>query len=302
MAVVKKIQKTKSIMSVSVIIPTFNRVDFLGRAMASVFAQSLLPDELLVVDDGSDDGTKSLVAGITQAAPLPVRYIYQNNRGASAARNLGVKEAGGDFLCFLDSDDRWDRKKIAIQKKTLQSEPEVLISHTGERWFRNGKQVNQKKKHAPGSGFIFSKCLKMCVVGMSTVMVRRELFDRYGSFNENLPCCEDYDLWLRVSIDQPFLLINKPLTIKEGGRDDQLSRIHRLGMDRFRIESICNLLKNKNNILSPWQRQGAVTELTGKCEIYGRGCIKHGRLEEGHFYLDIPSRFSGNDCTEVIEG
>jgi hypothetical protein len=168
----------------------------------------------------------------------------------------------------------------------------MLISHTGELWFRNGKQVNQKKKHTPGSGFIFSKCLKMCVVGMSTVMVRRELFDRYGMFDENLICCEDYDLYLRVSIDQPFLLIDTPLTLKEGGRDDQLSRIHRLGMDKFRIESISKLLKNKKNSLSDEQWQDACAELTRKCGIYGRGCIKHGRQEEGEFYLDIPASFS----------
>ncbi len=284
-------------MSVSVIIPTFNRVDFLGRAMDSVFEQSLLPDEMLVIDDGSDDDTRSLVAGKTEVAPLPVRYLYQDNRGASAARNLGIKEAQGDILCFLDSDDWWDRKKIEIQKTALQADPEMMVSHTWEIWFRNGKQVNQKKKHTPGSGFIFSRCLEMCVVGMSTVMVRRELFDCYGLFDENLVCCEDYDLWLRVSVDQPFLLINNPLTLKEGGRDDQLSCIYRLGMDRFRIQSLCNLIEKQK--ISFKQRQMAVKELIKKCEIYGRGSIKHGRREEGEFYLDIPARFAGNDCNYV---
>ncbi len=276
-------------MSISVIIPSFNRSDLLARAMGSVLAQTRLPDELLIIDDGSDDDTRNIVLEITRKAPLPVRYLYQDNRGAAAARNLGIKQAGGDILCFLDSDDWWDKKKIEIQEKSLQLEPEILISHTGERWFRNGKQVNQKKKHTPGSGFIFSRCLEMCVVGMSTVMVRRELFDRYGLFDEDLVCCEDYDLWLRVSIEQSFLLINTALTLKEGGREDQLSSIHRLGMDKFRIQSLCNLLNKQN--LTFVQQQQALAELTRKCEIYGLGCIKHGRRQEGEFYLDIPARF-----------
>ncbi len=291
-------------MSVSVIIPTFNRSAFLDRAMESVIKQSLIPDELIIVDDGSDDDTRSLVAQKTETASLPVRYLYQKNRGASAARNLGVKEAQGEILCFLDSDDWWDRKKIETQKAALQAEPKTLISHTRELWFRNGKQVNQKKKHSPGNGFIFSKCLEMCVVGMSTVMVRKELFESYGLFDERLVCCEDYDLWLRVSVDQPFLLVDTPLTLKEGGRDDQLSRIYRLGMDKFRIKAICNLLRDKNKILSDEQRQAAFAELTRKCEIYGKGCLKHGRREEGELYLSIPESISacrphGN---EAIEG
>ena len=125
---------------------------------------------------------------------------------------------------------------------------------------------------------------------MSTVMARRELFDRYGLFDESLPCCEDYDLWLRVGCRQSFLLVPEPLTGKDGGRPDQLSTIHRMGMDTFRIRSLCHLLDA--GVLNPEQRGSAVAELVRKCTIYGQGCIKHGRSDEGAHYLNLAARLS----------
>ncbi|MCI5146133.1 MAG: glycosyltransferase family 2 protein, partial [Candidatus Electrothrix sp. AR3] len=149
------------------------------------------------------------------------------------------------------------------------------------------KRINQKKKHTPPQGWIFERALGMCVVGMSTVMARRELFLQYGLFDESMFCCEDYDLWLRVSPTEQFLLIDEPLTIKDGGRADQLSAIHRLGMDTWRIRSIGNLLNNGS--LSTKQQQQALAELHKKCAIYGNGCIKHGKQEEGERYLALSS-------------
>jgi glycosyltransferase involved in cell wall biosynthesis len=274
---------------ISVIIPTYNRASYIERAMDSVTRQTRPPDELIIVDDGSTDTTNQRVAEAARKASFPVRLIRQENKGAAAARNLGIKHAQGDILCFLDSDDWWDRKKISLQLDQLKDNPEILISHTREIWFRGGVRVNQKKKHNPASGHIFSACLKMCVVGMSTVMVRRELFDRYGFFNPELPCCEDYDLWLRVARERPFLLVNTPLTFKEGGRADQLSRIYRMGMDRYRIQSLQNLLAG--GLLSAEQYEQALAELQRKCVIYGQGCIKHGREDEGEYYLSLPDRY-----------
>ncbi|MCW5210745.1 glycosyltransferase family 2 protein, partial [Desulfobulbus sp. N3] len=158
-----------------------------------------------------------------------------------------------------------------------------------ELWYRQGMQVNQKKKHAPPHGEIFNRALQMCVVGMSTVMVRRELFTRYGLFAEDMLCCEDYDLWLRVSRKEKFLLVDEALTLKNGGRADQLSVIHRLGMDTWRIRSLCRLLERAQ--LSSEQHAQALAELERKCIIYGKGCIKHGRSEEGQRYLVLPEQF-----------
>ncbi len=274
---------------ISVILPTFNRAGYLKRAIDSVIDQQRPPDELIIIDDGSTDNSTHVVHEACRRAEFPVHLLHQENRGTAAARNAGILKARGELLCFLDSDDWWDPRKIALQAAEHEKNPDIHISHTREIWFRNGVRVNQKKKHAPPNGFIFSACLRMCVVGMSTVMVRRKLFDRFGLFDTELPCCEDYDLWLRVARKVPFLLVDHALTLKEGGRPDQLSQIYRQGMDQFRIRSLCNLLKS--DLLSPDQKQEAVAELERKCRIYGNGCIKHGRQEEGEQYLALPARY-----------
>lgn len=257
--------------------------------MGSIFNQTRLPGELLVVDDGSTDNTRKVVEQAASRSVLPVRYFFQKNRGPSAARNVGILNSRGDILCFLDSDDWWDPDKISLQWNQFRQQPETLIAHTREIWFRKGVRVNQKKKHSPGNGYIFSSCLAMCVVGMSTVMVRRRFFERYGMFDESLPCCEDYDLWLRSALETPFFLVDRPLTLKEGGRGDQLSTRYRQGMDRFRIQSLCNLLESGR--LTFDQYTLALSELERKCVIYGKGCIKHGREAEGQTYLSLPQEY-----------
>jgi len=274
---------------ISVIIPTYNRAGYLPRAVDSVVNQTRPPDELIIVDDGSTDNTAVIVADIASRVLFPVHCIHQENKGASAARNLGIHHARGDILCFLDSDDWWDYSKIELQLPVMLEDPNVCITHTREIWFRNGVRVNQKKKHAPGNGFIFSSCLKMCVIGMSTVMVRRELFEQYGLFDESLPCCEDYELWLRIARERPFVLVDHPLTLKEGGRGDQLSVRYRQGMDRYRIQALCTLLAGK--VLTDEQYIETLAELNRKCTIYGKGCIKHGREDEGRACLRLPENY-----------
>lgn len=273
---------------ISAIIPTYNRAVYLERAIGSVLAQEQPCDELIVVDDGSTDPTPALVERLAAGSAVPIRLVRQANRGAAAARNLGIREARGQLLAFLDSDDWWLPHKLRLQTAAMAAAPAFLISHTRELWYRRGQRVNQKKKHDPPHGDIFAASLGMCVVGMSTVVARRELFDRYGGFDETLPCCEDYDLWLRVGYREPFLLVPEALTAKEGGRPDQLSVVHRMGMDRFRIQSLIRLLESTD--LKPGQRRAAVAELTRKCIIYGQGCIKHGRPEEGRRYLEFAAQ------------
>jgi len=272
-------------MKISVIIPTYNRSGLLKSAIDSVLSQISRDYELIVVDDGSTDDTIALVRSYGEA----LVYIKQENRGPSAARNRGIEASRGKLIAFLDSDDRWHSKKLLLQVEAMEREPGYLISHTGEVWYRNGELLRHKKKHKKLSGYIFERSLSMCMVSMSTVIARRELFDHIGYFDEALPCCEDYDFWLRASRRYPFLLVDEPLTFKDGGRADQVSAIYRIGMDRFRIRSIVNLLNNE--ALSKAQRGEALTELRKKCWIYGKGCIKWGREEEGRHYLQIPDRY-----------
>ena len=270
---------------VSVIIPTFNRAGLLERAIASVLNQTLLCSELIVVDDGSTDHTRDLVEQLMSATPQPIRLLYQQNQGPSAARNAGVRAARYPYLAFLDSDDHWYKDKLARQYQALAKRPEYRISYTREKWLRQGGHVNQKKKHTPPQGDIFEHCLKLCVVGMSTVMVKKELFDTVGLFDESLPCCEDYDMWLRMSCRYPFILIDEPLTVKEGGREDQVSTQYQLGMDRLRIDSLTRLLNA--DILDSRQYQLALHTLKKKATIFGNGCLKHGKTELGRAYLAL---------------
>ncbi|MDW7771856.1 MAG: glycosyltransferase family A protein [Desulfobulbaceae bacterium] len=275
-------------MSITVIIPTYNRDAFLEDAVLSVAGQTLACDELIIIDDGSIDNTRRIIENMARRLPFPLRYYCQENKGAAAARNAGIGKASSEYLCFLDSDDRFAPEKLQLQYHAMLQSGS-LISHTRETWFRRGILLNQKKRHRPREGFIFDDCLTMCVVGMSTVMAGKEIFDKYGGFNERLPCCEDYDFWLRVSVRENFQLIDRPLTIKHGGRADQLSVIHRQGMDRYRIMAIVNLLDR--NRLTDRQRQLAIEELHRKCMIYGRGCCRHGREAEGRFYLGLPGKY-----------
>ena len=275
-------------MSISVIIPTYNRSEFLDSAVQSVVDQTFSCSELVIIDDGSSDDTGIKVERLTRRLPFPVKYYYQENRGAAAARNTGIKMASSDFICFLDSDDRFVPEKLSLQVTAMQQN-DHLISHTCEIWFRRGKLLNQKKNHQPRDGYIFKDCLDICAVGMSTVMARRSLFDIYGYFDESLQCCEDYDFWLRVSVNEEFLLVPRQLTIKNGGREDQLSVIYRTGMDKYRIRSIVKLLDNWAMTTS--QQNLALQELKRKCDVYGNGCIKHGREEEGRYYLQLPSEY-----------
>ncbi|MFH2092804.1 MAG: glycosyltransferase [Pseudomonadota bacterium] len=262
---------------VSVILPTYNRAWIVKEAIDSVLAQDYANVELIVIDDGSTDNTLQLLE--TYHDQLMV--IRQDNKGVSAARNIGIKKSRGRFIALLDSDDTWDKRKISCQVEFFMANPEALICQTEEVWIRNGKRVNPKFKHQKPSGMIFEPSLNLCLVSPSAVMMRRELFDIKGYFDEALTVCEDYDLWLRVSSDLPVFLIDKPYTIKRGGHDDQLSSFH--SQDKFRIQSMINLLES--NCLTIAQTEKVKQVLRKKCKIYGNGCIKRGRKEEGQFYL-----------------
>ncbi|MFC1477568.1 glycosyltransferase family 2 protein, partial [candidate division KSB1 bacterium] len=223
--------------TVSVIIPTFNRISLLKKAVSSVLKQTFTDYEIIIIDDGSTDGTSDCYTG----AKPPVRYFHQSNLGVSAARNRGIQLALGRYIALLDSDDEWLPAKLDVQVSFLNEHPDISICQTEEIWVRNGQRVNPAEKHKKPSGDIFGKSLEMCSVSPSAVMMRREFFDIIGPFDEHLPVCEDYDLWLRAAWRMPVPLIDEHLTIKYGGHEDQLSR-KLWGMDRFRVYALRKLL------------------------------------------------------------
>ncbi|PID56780.1 glycosyl transferase [candidate division KSB3 bacterium] len=270
---------------VSVIIPTYNRAEFLKEAIDSVLAQSYQDFELLIVDDGSDDHTRRIVGTCSHY----VKYFHQSNKGVSSARNLGIRASQGQFIAFLDSDDLWHPFKLARQVEILQENPDLQLCHTEEIWIRRGVRVNQKKKHAKYGGYIFPYCLPLCVISPSSVMIRRTLFDQIGVFDEQLPACEDYDLWLRICCRYPVCFLETPLITKRGGHEDQLSRKY-WGLDRFRVQALRKLLEHE--ALTKEQHELARTALCRKCEILAAGSLKRQKMTEWKHYCQLIEHYS----------
>ena len=260
---------------VSVVIPTFNRAKVIKRAVSSVLDQSFQDFECIVVDDGSVDETYSVLNEFANK----IKVIKTENRGVSAARNLGASYAKGTFIAFLDSDDEWKKEKLAKQISYMK-ETGFRISQTDETWVRNGKFVNKSKKYIRPRGDIFYNCLEVCAVTPSSVIMEKELFFEYGGFDESFPVCEDYDLWLRMSLKEKFGLIDEPLIIKYGGNEDQLS--NSACFDKFRIISIFNML-NKDQELSAKQEKALKEVLSKKVKIYSEGAKKRGKAEEAEW-------------------
>ena len=259
--------------TIAVVVPTYNRAVYLMRALESVARQSVPAQEVVVVDDGSTDETSKKVR-----RHFPnFRYIFQERKGVSAARNAGIMSVKSQWIAFLDSDDEWLPNKLATQINTLKNKQRYRICHTNEIWIRNGKRVNPLKKHQKHGGYIFRKCLPLCLISPSSVIIKKEVFDNVGCFDETLPACEDYDLWLRICATYPVLYIDKPLIRKYGGHDDQLSRVF-FGMDRFRIYALEKIIRD--NRLAFDDYLAASNVLLQKIEIYLTGARKRNRLAE----------------------
>jgi len=270
-------------MQVSTIITTYNRAELVCQAIDSVLSQKEPADEILVIDDGSTDDTKSQLGRYRES----IRYLYQSNSGISAARNYGVNQSRFDWLAFLDDDDFWNPNKLKRQKEALQQNPEYRVCYTNEIWRRHGRWVNQKKVHKKYSGWIFNYCLPRCIISPSSVILHRSVLDTIGLFDENLLACEDYDAWLRLALNYPILYIDEKLITKRHGSWEQLSKQHSL--DKYRILALIKLLESEK--LTTIQRTNTIETLHRKCEIYKVGCMKHGRPDEADWARAIRNRF-----------
>ncbi len=270
---------------VSVIIPTYNRWPMVREAIDSVLAQDDEDFELIVVDDGSTDGTSEALGQYGGRVKI---IQHPHNRGVSAARNTGLLRSRGKYIAFLDSDDLWVKGKLKTQVAFLDENPHYPLCYTDEIWIRRGKRVNPMKKHSKYSGWIFEKCLPLCIISPSSAMMRRMLFSKVGLFDEALPVCEDYDFWLRVSVRFPIFFIDKKLIIKRGGHPDQLS--HRSwGNDRYRVIALEKLLSDP--LLKPGERGMVLEEMRRKCQILSKGFLKRGNEWEGRYYQEVMKRY-----------
>jgi glycosyltransferase involved in cell wall biosynthesis len=265
-------------MKVSVVIPTHNRAKMLKRAVDSVLNQTVLPEEIIIIDDCSDDETLKIM----QKHPSEKLRILQQteNKGVSAARNRGIGESQSNWVVFLDSDDWWLPQKLEKQINFHKKFPQFLISQTDEVWIRNGVRVNPKKYHLKKAGWIFDICLKRCMITPSAAMINKQIFEDVGMFDENIPACEDYDLWLRVTHKYQVGLVNEKLVVKTGGHSSQLSSKY-WGMDRLRVQALEKILQHPLEI----EKQKSVLDmLIKKSTILALGSLKRNELERAQIY------------------
>jgi len=266
---------------VSVILPTWNRANWLEESIQSVLQQTFSDFEIIVIDDGSSDKTNEIIKKYSKQ----IRSItFVKNMGVSFARNAAISSCDSEWIAFLDSDDLWHPEKLKKQIAETKSRPKNRIHFTDEIWIRNGVRVNPKKKHQKFEGWIFQPSLELCLIAPSSALLKSELFKTHGMFDESLPVCEDYDLWLRLTLYHQVALLNEKLMTRHGGHSDQLSKSE-WGIDRFRVKSIIKILKTEN--LSSSDRSAAILALKKKCAILISGFQKRGKFKEIKKYQKI---------------
>ena len=260
-------------MNISVVIPTYNRYELLKRAISSLYAQTYLPQEIIVINDGSTDDTHQIKKDFPN-----IIYIYQENRGVSSARNVGIKRVQNKWVTFLDSDDEWHPEKLQKQVTFHRGNPEILMSYTDEIWIRDGKEIKIPKKFQKIGRDAFIENLSYCNIAPSSVLMHQKIFEEVGCFDEDLEVCEDYDLWLRIALKFSIGLLDEKLIIKYAGHEDQLSFKH-WGMDRFRVIALEKLLKCKSSRLVEIE-----DELVKKYRLLLKGALKYSKLEDIQYY------------------
>lgn len=206
---------------VSVIIPTYNRKNIVIDAIKSVLNQTTKDFEIIVVDDGSTDGTREYLESLN----LPIRIISKDNGGVASARNIGIKNTIGKYIAFLDSDDLYLPEKLNSQVTYLENHPNIPLVYTDEYIEVNGEVLPKTRFQRADVGddiknnFLLSGFVQRTPIHTSAVMVRKSILEEVGYFNETLKIHEDSELWNRISIKYKFGYIDTPLAIfryKEG--------------------------------------------------------------------------------------
>jgi glycosyltransferase involved in cell wall biosynthesis len=267
---------------VTVIIPVYNRAALCVEALQSVYSQTRMPAEVIVVDDGSTTSLKEVKFILNQHTGI---LLKQENQGVAAARNLGAKHATQPWLAFLDSDDLWQITKLEKQFKLHENQEDLLISQTKELWVKNGNQVRQKRHHACAVGNAFEQSLKSCCISASAVIIRKDIFVEEGGFDTSFSVCEDYDLWIRLTRKYPVGLVPEELVVKRRGFGDQLSDSVQV-QDKLRVRSLLKLLSSD---LTLDQQKLVKSEISRKLSILENGAHKRGLSNNVTEYQQIRS-------------
>ena len=276
--------------TISVIIPTFNRQSAVIAALESVLAQSYSPTQIIIVDDGSTDDTARALAPYLSDTLSCVSLIPLDiNHGVSFARNAGIKEATGEWIAFLDSDDTWHPQKLAQQVDFIAQNPAYQVVQTNEIWIRHGVRVNAPKSFAKYGGEIFERCVNQTMITTSSVLIHQSVFAEVGTFETTLPACEDYDLWLRISALYPIGLVEGQLITRFSGAGDQLSEIVPL-LNKYRALALENTLQL--SLLNDHQQALTRTALCKKLTMLYKGAKKRSLTNEEAEYATLLKKWN----------
>jgi glycosyltransferase involved in cell wall biosynthesis len=263
---------------VSVVMPAYNVAWCIGRAVDSVLAQDFRACELIVVNDGSTDGTRALLEGYGAA----ITVINQENRGMSAARNTGIRRARGTYVAFLDADDWWLAGKLSRQVDLMHGRPEIGFSSTTVRVEDDDGRLLNLWRCPNGSTEILATLFAQNAAiagGCSAVMARRDLLDRVGLFDESLRGFEDPDLWMRLAAVSGYACIDETLAVILR-REQSVSR----NLDSMRVAALRSMRKNRA-LLPPGLRGRFWRScLAGVYTDYAKPAYRAGRL--GLAYAD----------------
>jgi glycosyltransferase involved in cell wall biosynthesis len=266
--------------NISVIIPTFNRANFISRAIKSVLNQTYQAKQIIVIDDGSDDETAEVLRQFDN-----IEVYHQSNSGVSSARNLGIQKAKYKWIAFLDSDDEWKNDKLEKQINFHKNNQKALISYTDETWIFNDKIVSKGKSNKKYKTDIFKNSIKKCFIGCSTVMIYKSVFEDIGNFDLSMKVCEDYDLWLRISGKYNIYLIEEELINKYAGHNNQLSFLFK-AMDTFRIEALYKHINSKYHDI-------VINEINNRLNILENGAKKRNNNKILKFVEDKRKLYCG---------
>jgi glycosyltransferase involved in cell wall biosynthesis len=297
---------------VTVVVPTCNRKESVTQALHSVLSQTYRDFEIVVVDDGSTDGTAAhvlrtfgaearaveLVARRNPAALTPfyhkfaslgvqVRYQYHLNRGLGAARNRGIRHARGSYIAFLEAEDLWEPAHLRSQIDFLETHRGACVSRVGEHPAKEGPRPRRARRGETVSGNVFAQALEQAPAGISCAVVHRSCFAECGEFDENMPSCEDYDLWLRLAARFPIYFVDGPEVTRRAPRPDGSQ--HAWTSDRFRVYSLEKSFQSGQ--LDPEQRFLVSQALVRRCERLVEGYRRQKSEERANFYERKRRRF-----------
>ncbi len=269
--------------NVAVVIPVRDRAGMVVEAIGSVLAQTYRDLGLVVVDDGSSDDSAAAAESALAAAAVPAWLLRQPPRGVAAARNAGAARLDARWIAFLDSDDLWLPRKLERQIAWLESHPGYRLAQTEERWCDGGRHRNPGIRHRKEER-LFLRSLGCCLVSPSAVVIARDLHAAYGGFDETFMLCEDYELWLRMTVRELVGLVPEALVVKRGGHPGQLSR-STWGLDRWRVAALVKLLAS--DALGAAERAAVAAVARAKCDVLASGAARRGRDDEAARYRQL---------------